>query len=254
MVVSGILQGGVVQFDFVRVAGAKLTQTGAIGLTFEPVTHRGVDSEIPFGSTYENGGFALRPVTIKRYFVDRHSNPDHPTLALSVNDSEPIPIARNIVAFQLRYLEVQDGQVEGSWVKDQSLTGEFNTLAVEVTLTGRTEIKDEGDVERLVTLASVIRPRLVPGGDTFGSSNGGNGSPGLPDDNGDPGAGRGGPGGGNGFPGGPGGNVPGPSGGYGINNGGSDDGSLDGAGYNHRTRRIGKQPRLGERLNQTQPK
>jgi hypothetical protein len=95
---------------------------------------------------------------------------------LSVNDSAPITVARNIVAFQLRYLEVKDGEVDGKWVTSQSLARENSTVAVEVTLTGRTEIAGDQNAERLVTMASVIRPRRLPGGDAFGSSNG---TPGL---------------------------------------------------------------------------
>ena len=260
-VVSSVLADGAVQFDFIKARSAKLTEDGKLGITFEVVEHRGVDSTIPFGSTYENGTFTLRPVTIKRYFVDRSTDPGHPALALSVNDGAPITIARNIVAFQLRYLEVKDGDVDGQWVTSQSLARENSTAAVEVTLTGRTEIATDHNAERLVTMASVIRPRRLPGGDAFGSSTG-NGTPGLGADGG-PG-GNGGTGNGGGFPG------DGPFGGGGSGgsgNGGSGYGSASGnaggsgsrtgtgftnGGYNHVTRHIGAPPKLGQRL--TPPK
>ncbi len=148
---------------------------------------------------------------------------------------------------------MQDGEVEGQWVKQQSISRKYKTSALEVTMTARTEIKDDKQAERLVTLASVIRPRFISGG-AFGSSGGGGGdgtsSPGLP---GDGGSGGGGGGGGDGS-GGPGGGYPGGSrsdGQGGFGSGGNGDGSagFGGGGYNHETRRIGKQPRLGERLN-----
>jgi prepilin-type N-terminal cleavage/methylation domain-containing protein len=251
-VVSSVLADGAVQFDFIKAKSIKLTNDGYLGLSFDVVEHKGVESDIPFGSTYENGVYTLRPVTIKRYFVDK-SDPEHPALALSVNDSEPFTIARNIVAFQLRYLEVKDGDIDGQWSSDQSLGREYNTIAVEVTLTGRTEIAEDPQAERLVTMASVIRPRRIPGGDAFGSASG-TGTPGLPADGG------GGPGGSGGNPGGGTGGDP-DGGGFGDpGNGGADfgdgggigsdgDSGLGGAGYNHRSRRIGKQPRLGQRLN-----
>ena len=116
-VVSTSLQDGSVQFDFIKVKGAKLTEDGAIGISFEPVEHRGVEPEVAFGNIYENGSFTMRPCAIKRYFVDRKTDQDHPVFALSVNDAQAIPIARNVVAFQVRYLEVKDGEVEGQWVK-----------------------------------------------------------------------------------------------------------------------------------------
>jgi hypothetical protein len=253
-VVSSVLEDGAVQFDFVKVTGTKLTHEGMLGLSFEPVQHRGVETDIPFGSLYENGAYTMRPVSIKRYFVDRKTNPDHPSLALSVNDGEPITIARNIVAFQLRYLEVRDGEVEGQWVTDQSLSREMNTIAVEVTVTGRTEIQGDEKVERLVTMASVIRPRRTPGGEAFGSATG-TGTPGLPADGGGGtaggGPGDGGDGGGDPNGGGFGDDGNGNGGGFGSGGSGGSGGSsgLEGEGYNHRTRRIGKQPRLGERLN-----
>jgi hypothetical protein len=249
-----------VQFDFIKASAATLTRDGTIQLNFEPVTHDGVESEIPFGSTYEGGAFTMRPVTIKRYFIDKEDKA-HPRLSLSVNDSEPMPIARNVVAFQLRYLEVRDGDVEGQWVKEQSISGEHKTLAVEVTMTARTEIEGDEQAERLVTLASVIRPRQLPG-DGLNSS-GGSGSPGLPGDGGlggGPGAGGGagdsdgdgipdgsGPGGG---PGGPGWGASG-SGGRGSGaGGGAGDGSggFERGGYKSKTKHIGEPPKLGRRL------
>jgi prepilin-type N-terminal cleavage/methylation domain-containing protein len=257
-IISTSRQDGSVQFDFIKVKSAKVTQTGTIGISFEPVDHRGVQPEVPFGDTYENGAFTMRPATIKRYFVDRKTDQEHPTFALSVNDAPAIPIARNLVAFQVRYLEVKDGEVEGQWVKQQTISRAYKTTALEVTMTARTEIKDDKQAERLVTLASVIRPRFISGG-AFGSSAGGGGgtsSPGLPGDggtSGGPGSGGDGPGGGSGGrPGGggsSGGNGSGGSGGSGAGNNGDGSGGLGTGGYNHETRRIGKQPKLGERLN-----
>jgi prepilin-type N-terminal cleavage/methylation domain-containing protein len=250
--ISASLQDGSLQFDFIKVKTARLTAEGAVGISFEPVEHRGVEPEVAFGAIYEGGSFTMRPCTIKRYFVDRKTDQEHPTLALSVNGAAAISIARNVVAFQIRYLEVQDGEVEGQWVKQQSISRKYKTSALEVTMTARTEIKDDKQAERLVTLASVIRPRFISGG-AFGSSGGGGGgtsSPGLP---GDGGSGGGGAGGGDGS-GGSGGGYPGGSrsdGQGGFGSGGNDDGSggFGSGGYNHETRRIGKQPRLGERLN-----
>jgi prepilin-type N-terminal cleavage/methylation domain-containing protein len=255
-IVSTVLQDGSVQFDFIKVKSAKLTAEGAIGISFDPVEHRGIEPEVRFGGTYENGAFTLRPAEIKRYFVDRNSDQDHPTFALSVNEGTPVPIARNLVAFQVRYLEVKDGEVEGQWVKQQNILRDYKTTAVEVTMTARTEIKTDKQAERLITLASVIRPRFISGG-AFGSSGGGGtSSPGLPGEGGT--AGGDGPGGsGGGYPGGgygPGGGFPGGSGGsgggYGPDNGAADgSGGTGSDGFNHRTRTIGRQPRLGERLN-----
>jgi hypothetical protein len=253
-VVSASLQDGSVQFDFIKIKSAKLTQDGAIGISFEPAEHKGIEPEVPFGSVYEGGSFTMRPCTIKRYFVDRKTDQEHPVFALSVNDGPPISIARNVVSFQLRYLEVKDGDVDGTWVKQQNISRQYKTTALEVTMTARTEIKSDQQAERLVTLASVIRPRFISGG-AFGSSPGaGTSSPGLPGD-GFPGGGGdfgdgdsgGGPGGsGSGYPSGSG---AGGRGGYGS--GMNDDGSggFGNAGYNKQTRRIGKQPKLGERLN-----
>lgn len=257
-IVSAPRADGSLQFDFLKVKTASVTPGGAIGISFDPVEHRGVEPEVPFGGTYEGGSFTLRPTSIKRYFVDRKTDREHPTFSLAVNDGEAIPIARNVVAFQLRYLEVRDGEVEGQWVKQQNISRLYKVTAVEVTMTARTEIKSDKQAERLVTLASVIRPRLVPGGD-FGSSPGGGGpgSPGLPGDGpggsggpGGGGSGGDGPGGG-GTGGGPGGyGSGGGGGGYGSGgNGGGQGGAGDDFGYKHETRRIGKQPRLGERLN-----
>ena len=118
-------------------------------------------------------------------------------------------------------------------------------------MTARTELKDDPKAERLVTLASVVRPRLVPGGGYGSSPGSGLGSPGLPGG----GVGGGGNGDGGGLGGGGGDGGPGAgSGGAGSGSGAyGDDGSgaVGSGGYNYRTRRIGKQPRLGERLNPT---
>src|SRR5262249_14110755 len=116
-VITASRPDGSMQFDFIKVKSAKVTFEGVVGLTFEPVDHKGVEPEVGFGQTYENGSFTLRPVTIKRYYVDRKTDPDHPTFSLSVNDGQGISIARNVVAFQVRYLEVKDGDAEGQWVK-----------------------------------------------------------------------------------------------------------------------------------------
>ncbi|MFY9608723.1 MAG: prepilin-type N-terminal cleavage/methylation domain-containing protein [Blastocatellia bacterium] len=249
-IVSSVLQDGSVQFDFIKVTSAKLTSEGAIGLTFDAVEHRGVQPEVAFGSSYDNGSFTLRPVTIKRYFVDRKSNKEHPTFALSIDNGPAISIARNVVAFQLRYLEVKDGELDGSWVRQQNISREYKTSALEVTMTARTELKNDPKAERLVTLASVIRPRLVPGGGFGSAPGGGTSSPGLPGEGGTNGSG----GDGGGF-GGPGAGVSDGFGGDGFGGNGrgalGDDNSsaFGGGGYNYRTRRIGKKPRLGERLN-----
>jgi hypothetical protein len=257
-VVSASLQDGSVQFDFIKVKSARMTADGAVGLSFEPVEHRGVEPEVAFGGIYEGGSFTMRPCAIKRYFVDRKSDHEHPVFALSVNDAPAIPIARNVVAFQVRYLEVKDGEVDGQWVKQQNISRQYKTAALEVTMTARTEIKSDQQAERLVTLASVIRPRFISGG-AFGSSPGGGGgtsSPGVPGD--------GIPGGGGSYDGGdgPGGGPGGNGGGYGGGSGsrsrggfdanGDDAGGFGAGGYNHETKRIGKQPKLGERLNPRQ--
>jgi prepilin-type N-terminal cleavage/methylation domain-containing protein len=254
-IVSTTLQDGAIQFDFIKMKSAGLTSSGTIGINFDTIQHRGIEPEVPFGGTYEDGAFTIRPVAIKRYFVDRKADNQHPTLSLSVNDGEPITIARNIHAFQLRYLQVRDGEVEGEWVKQQAISNKYKTEAVEITMTAQNEVSANKDQQRLVTLASVVRPRNVPTG-TFGSS--GNSSSGIPGENpngggpGDyPGGGKGSDGGG-GYPGdatsgrgGAGGFNEGS--GTGAGNGGSDP--FGRGGYNHQTRRIGKQPKLGERLN-----
>lgn len=265
-IISSTREGGSVQFDFVKVTGARLTREGNIGINVQQVQHKGVQPEIAYGENYPNGAFTMRPVAIKRYFVDR-TDAEHPTFALSVNDGAPIAIARNVVAFQLRYLEVQDGEVEGQWVKHQNIAREFKTQAIEVTFTARTEIEGDKQAERLVTLASVIRPRQTPGGDYStnpdGPGGGGGSNPGGPGDGGGPGGGYpGDPGGGGPTGGGPGGGGRGsgePGGGgwddgnpRGGTTGGGSGGQGD-VGYDHRTKQIGKQPKLGERLNPRKP-
>jgi prepilin-type N-terminal cleavage/methylation domain-containing protein len=256
-VISASLQDGSLQFDFLKVKSAKLTAEGAIGISFEPTEHRGVEPEVAFGSVYEGGSFTLRPCAIKRYFVDRKTDQEHPVFALSVNDAQAVPIARNVVAFQVRYLEVKDGEADGQWVKQQNISRQYKTTALEVTMTARTEIKGDPQAERLVTLASVIRPRFISGG-AFGSSPGGGGgasSPGFPGDGGQSGGGGGdGDGFNDGPGGGPGGRYSGSSGagsrgGFGSDANDDGSGGFGAGGYNHETRRIGKQPRLGERLN-----
>jgi prepilin-type N-terminal cleavage/methylation domain-containing protein len=252
LIISSVTQNGSVQFDFIRVKSVRVTHKGTIGIDFDPVEHRGVEPEIPFGSVYEGGAFSMRPVAIKRYFIDRKTDRELPSLTLSVNDSAPIIISRNVVAFQLRYLEQKEGEIDGVWVKQQNISREYRTLAVEVTMTARTEISGDPEAERLVTLASVIRPRFVADGD-FGSSGGGGSSPGLPGGGGAGGAGGSFPGGGgpgeSGFGGGGRGGAGGPGLGSGSG-GGVDSGGFGGAGYNHETRRIGRQPKLGQRLNE----
>ncbi len=261
-IISATHQDGSTQFDFVKVSGAQITPEGTLGLSFNPVEHKGVQPEIPYGSVYEGGVFTLRPVSIKRYFIDRENDKHNPHFALSVNGGEPISISRNVVAFQLRYLEQQQGEVEGRWVKEQTISNRHRTLAVEVTMTARTEIKGDPEAERLVSLASVVRARSLPG-DGFGSS-GGSRNPGFPGsgigdgDGGDGGSGGdddgGGDGGPNGNGGGPGdngfggGRGPGGSGGLGDGSGGGDSFGFGSGGYRHETRRIGKDPKLGQRL------
>ena len=257
-VISASREDGSVQFDFIKVRSAKLTAEGAVGLSFDPVEHRGVEPEVGFGNVYEGGSFTMRPCAIKRYFVDRKTDHEHPIFALSVNDAPPITIARNVVAFQVRYLEVKDGEAEGQWVKQQSISRQYKTSALEVTMTARTEVKSDQQAERLVTLASVIRPRFISGG-AFGSAPGGGGgtsSPGLPGDGGGSGGGNGGGGDGSGTgPGGggyAGGAGSGGRGGFDADGNPYGSGATDAGGYNHETRRIGKQPKLGERLNPRQ--
>lgn len=256
-IVSTSLQDGSIQFDFIKVKSSKLTAEGAVGISFEPVEHRGVEPEVAFGGVYEGGSFTMRPCAIKRYFVDRKSDKEHPVFALSVNGAPAIPIARNVVAFQIRYLEVKDGEVEGQWVKQQNISRQYKTAALEVTMTARTEIKSDQQAERLVTLASIVRPRFISGG-AFGSSPGGGGggtsSPGVPGE-GFPGGGGGDGGDGSGVgPGGSGGGFGGSgSGGRGgFDDTGDRSGGFGQGGYNHETKRIGKQPKLGERLNPRQ--
>lgn len=248
-IVSAALQDGSIQFDFIKIKSARMTPQGAIGISFEPVEHRGVTPEVRFGGTYENGSFTMRPASIRRYYVDRKTDQDHPTFALSVNDGAPISIARNLVAFQVRYLEMKDGEVEGQWVKNQNISRLYKTAAIEVTMTARTEIKTDKQAERLITLASVIRPRFISGG-AFGNTagGGGNSSPGVPGDGGATGGADGGSGGG-GYPGDGafgGGSGSGGNGGSGSGSGAS--GGTRGDAWNHETRYIGKQPKLGERL------
>jgi type II secretory pathway pseudopilin PulG len=251
-VITATRADGSLQFDFIRARSAKVTNDGYLGLSFDTVDHAGVTPEVPFGMTYENGGFSLRPVLIKRYFVDRQDK-EHPTFALSVNDGKPVTIARNVVAFQLRFLEVRDGETDGTWVKEQNIAREYKTQAIEVTMTARTEIKNDDKAERLVTLASVVRPRLTPGGQ-YGSAGGNPSSPGGAGDGSGPGGGPGG------YGGGPGGGGPGaggsgtgrPARGYDANGSPIDGSGGSGLGndpYQRRTRYIGRQPKLHERLN-----
>jgi hypothetical protein len=236
LIVSSVRPDGSVQFDTVKVKGAELTKAGTIGLSIEPVQHRGVQSEVPFGSNYQNGGFSMRPVEVKRYFVDRGTDKNHPTFSISSNDGPPIPLGRNIVAFQVRFLQIKQGDVEGQWVKEQNVSHLYTTEAVEVTLTARTEIAGKGDSQRLVTLASVIKPRFQPGsGDQFGSGLPTGGSPVTPIASG-PGSGGSGSGsGGSGGTGNPGDGYGGAGWGSG-NNGGSGMGAGT---VNRQTRYVG---------------
>ena len=241
--ISTVLESGAVQFDIVQVAGARLVDGGAIGVTLEPMTHRGVESEIPFGSKYE-AGFTMRPIEVKRYFVDSSKDSEHPEFGLSINDGPALEIARNVVGFQLRYLEVRDGDSDGNWVQRQTIDENFKTVAVEVTLTARTDKRDDSQTDRLVTLASVIRPRTIPDfGSPFGSIASGRRSPGPPTDGGGVGGGPG-----DGSPGGAGiidGTGDAGSGGTGTGSSGFGSG-----GYGNQTRHIKPNgPRLGERLN-----
>ena len=253
-IVSTTLQDGSIQFDFIKVQSAGLTPSGTIGVSFDTHHPRGIEPEVPFGGVYEDGAFTLRPVAIKRYFIDRKTDAQHPSLSLTINEGEPITIARNIHAFQLRYLQVKDGEVEGEWVKQQAISSKYKTEAVEVTMTAQNEMTVNKDQQRLVTLASVVRPRNVPTG-TFGTS--GNSSSGIPGDNpngggGYPGGGGSGPDGGGGYPGDGSSGRDGNGGFAGGSGSGAGSGGTDPfgrGGYNHQTRRIGKQPKLGERLN-----
>jgi type II secretory pathway pseudopilin PulG len=193
-IISSVQSDGSIQFDLVKVQSASITQTGHIGLVVMPVDAQGVQSEVPFGSIYTNGSFSLRPIDVKRYYVDR-TDADHPVLAVSLNQGRPMVIGRNITAFQLRYLQVAQGQTQGYWVPQQNVSHLYSTQAVEVTLSARTEIKSDPQASRLVTLASVIRPRFQAGsGALYGSGSPGGQLPGGP--------GSGGPGSSN--PGGPG--------------------------------------------------
>src|SRR5215471_1987245 len=243
LIVSSVRPDGSMQFDTVKVKSAAIARSGAIGLAIEETQHHGVQSEIPFGSKYSGGAFSMRPIEIKRYFVDRGTDKDHPTLSISNNDGPPIPLGRNIVAFQVRYLQVKQGDVEGQWYSEQNISHLYTTAAVEVTLTARTEISGKGDSQRLVTLASVIKPRFQPGsGDQFGSGMPTGGSPVTPIAGG-PGSGSGGPGGAGG-PGGPGsaGGYPGygPGGAGGVGGAGGNGGLGMGAGtVNRETHYIG---------------
>jgi prepilin-type N-terminal cleavage/methylation domain-containing protein len=254
-IISSVLKDGSIQFDFIKMQSAEVTNTGTLAIKFVPVEHKGIQPEIPLGSDYEGGGYTMRPVAIKRYYIDRKTDSEHPTLALSVNSGEAITIARNVTAFQLRYLEVREGETEAQWVKQQSISSKYRTQAIEVTMTAKSEIADKNSKEPQMTLATVIRPRQVPSG-AFGSSNGST-SPGIPGGdgsgvggNGDGSGGNGdgigdGNGGGTGF-----GNGRNGTGfGNGLGDGSGDDGGFDRGGYRHETRRIGKQPKLGERLN-----
>ena len=240
LIVSSVRPDGSVQFDTIRVKGAEITRTGAIGLSIEQTQHRGVQSEVPFGSNYRDGAFAIRPVEVKRYFVDRGTDKDHPVFSISNNDGPPVPLGRNIVAFQVRYLQLKEGDVEGQWVNEQNISHLYRTEAVEVTLTARTEIAGKGESQRLVTLASVIKPRFQPGsGDQFGSGLPTGGSPVTPIAGG-PGSGSGGPGG-SGGSGGNGGYPGDGSGGAGTGSGaGGNGGASIGAGtVNRETRYVG---------------
>src|SRR5215813_3896258 len=156
MIISGPRPDGSTQFDFIKVKSAKVTGDGTIAMTFEPVQPKGVQPEVPFGGTYEDGNYSIRPCAIKRYYIDR-TDKEHPTFALSVNENPPMHIARNVVALQMRYLELKDGELDGAWVKQQNISRLYKTQAIEVTMTARTEIKGDPQAERLVTLASVIR-------------------------------------------------------------------------------------------------
>jgi prepilin-type N-terminal cleavage/methylation domain-containing protein len=253
LLLSSNLRDGSVQFDIVKVKSAAVSTTGTIGLSFEPVPNAGLQSEVPFGTTYNNGSFIARPVLVKKYFVDRTTDAAHPVFSLATNDLPPIPIARNIVAFQLRYLELRDGDVQGNWVKDQTISHLYKTLAVEVTLTARTEIAGDRGAERLVTLASVIRPRFQPSAAGNGSGSPWGNSSGLP-------GGGGAAGGGNGSGGGPGDGIGittsggGGGAGYGFGPGsggagGASGGANSGSGWKYDSKQVGKPPKLGESIN-----
>jgi prepilin-type N-terminal cleavage/methylation domain-containing protein len=256
-IVSTVLQDGTIQFDLIQIKSASLTQNGTLGLSIEPLTYNGIKPEVSFGSTYEDGAFSMRPVTIKRYYIDKTQDPEQPSLALSINGASSMTIAKNISAFQLRYLEVKEGEKDGQWVKEQNISSRYRTDAVEVTMT--TQMEDPArKSQQMVTLASVIRPRTIPTG-TFGSSGGtGSTSSSIPG-----GINGGGDGPGSGFGDGDGGGYgdgSGDGGGFGRGNGSGDGSGFDNGGafgrggYNHNVKRIGKAPKLGEKLNDTQVK
>jgi hypothetical protein len=243
LIISSVRPDGSVQFDTVKVKSAALARSGAIGLSIEETQHNGVQSEIAFGSNYQGGAFSMRPIEIKRYFVDRGTDKNHPVFSMSNNDGPPIPLGRNIVAFQVRYLQVKQGDVEGQWVNEQNISHFYTTAAVEVTLTARTETSGKSDSQRLVTLASVIKPRFQPGsGDQFGSGLPTGGSP-LTPIAGGPGSGSGGTGGtgGSGGPGGAGGYPGNGTGGSGAGAGAGGNGGVGfGAGtVNRETHYVG---------------
>ncbi|MEW6129881.1 MAG: prepilin-type N-terminal cleavage/methylation domain-containing protein [Acidobacteriota bacterium] len=253
-IVSSVLQDGTIQFDLIKIKSAGLTMTGAMGVSFEPVEYAGIKPEVPFGITYMDGAFSVRPATIKRYFIDK-SDKENPSLALSINSASPMTISSNITAFQLRYLEVKEGESDGQWVKEQNISSQYRTNAIEVTMTARMEDPAKKS-DQMYTLATVIRPRTTPTG-AFGNSGGGAtaGAPGA-GVNGGTGGGNGGgdgfgDGDGNGFGDNGGAFGRGNGSGYGDGSGSGDGGSLGRGGYNHNVRRIGKTPRLGEKLNDT---
>lgn len=240
MIVSAVRPDGSQQFDIIKVTSASMSQTGNVGLVISAVQPKGVQSEVPFGSIYLNGAFSIRPIDVKHYYVD-HTNGDHPVLVYALNDGSPVPIGRNIVALQLRYLQIMQGQTVGQWVVQENESHLYSTAAVEITLTARTEVKNDVDpsASRLVTLASVVRPRFLAASSTqYGSGSSGGGVPGGPGSGG-PGGPSTSPGGGNGIAGNNGANGAGSGNGSGYPgfNGGS--GGMGAGGYNYTTRRIG---------------
>src|SRR5262249_47277570 len=114
----------------------------------------------------------------------------------------------------------------------------------------RTEIKSDKDAERLVTLASVIRPRFQPGSaSAFGSAppSTGSGVPGVTTGGGphsSDGSGVTPPAYGNG------GSVGTDESGSDPAWGSGDNGASTGTGWNYQSRRVGQAPKLGQRLNQ----
>jgi prepilin-type N-terminal cleavage/methylation domain-containing protein len=241
MIVSAVRADGSQQFDIVKVVSAGISQTGNIGLVIVPVQPTGVTSEVPFGSIYNGGAFSMRPVDVKHYYVDR-TDVDHPVLAYSLNEGSVMPVGRNIVAFQLRYLQVLQGQTVGQWVIQQNVSHLYTTEAVEVTLTARTEIKVDADptTARLVTLATVIRPRFLAGSSgQYGAGSPGGSVPGGPGSGG-PGGPSSGPGGGDGIAGnGPGNQAGGAGAGAAGYPGFTGGGGMSPGGFNYNTRRIG---------------